>query len=416
MDIQLTKTKQFPTTKIVYAVFACSLLGSIFYLKNYMQSASNIIEADTLATAQVKKGAFEVAVRGLGTLALEKRQLVASSIAGQVVEVLVKPGDEVAHNDVLLRLENPALIQSLSQKKSLYKKVVAQHKAAQAELNAQLQEAKTALFDANLVHQADKMQWQAQATLLEKGNSTISKLDFQRSEFALKRSEKQVELQQARIDTFNAVIVAKHEAQLAEQESMLSEITQIEQNIAALNIKSPVSGQIQDVMIELGTQLSASSAVAVVADNTKLVAKINLAELDAPTVRVGQSAKIDTYNTVLDAQVKRVSPKVENGQVEVELSILSELPHEARNKLNIEGIIYTLEKENALYVAMPSDAIANTKNNVFVVENHLATKHRVLLGMRSVNYVEVISGLTENQTIVISDMKKFSQDQQILLR
>lgn len=416
MDIQLSKKAQFPTLKILYGLIVIGVIAIVVYLKNYTQNASSIVEIDTLTTAKVQKGEFQVSVKGLGSLALEKRQLVASIVSGQVVEVLVKPGDVIAKYGVIARLENPSLREALSQKQSLLSKLVAQHKAAQAELNAQLHEAKTALFDATLVHKADKMQWQAQATLLEKGNSTISKLDFQRSEFALKRSEKQVELQKTRLDTLQAVIAAKNEAQLAEQASVESEITLLKNNIAALNIRSPIGGQVQDVMVELGSQLNGSSAVAVVADNTKLVAKIQLAELDAPMVQVGQPAKIDTYSSVLDAQVKRVSPKVENGQVEIELAISSPLPSEARNKLNIEGVIYTLKKADALYVALPSDAIANTKNNVFVVNDHLATKHSVDFGVRSVNFIEVVSGLSENQQIIISDMKKYSQDQQVLMR
>lgn len=232
----------------------------------------------------------------------------------------------------------------------------------------------------------------------------------------MQRSQKQVELQQARVATQQQVQQAKAKAQLAEQASLRSEIKLLEENIAALDVRSPITGQIQDVLIEVGMQLSNTSSVAEVADPRLLVAKINIAELDAPHVQVGQSATIDTYTSRFNAIVKRVSPKVTNSQVEVELSIEGALPREARDKLNIEGVIVTSYKPEAIFVAIPANAIANNQASVFVVNKHLATKKTVKFGQRSVNYIEVLEGLNKNQTIIISDMEKYTQDSQVLVR
>ena len=375
-----------------------------------------MVYQEELIVANVQQGEFELSVKGLGRLALEKRHLVTSGSGGKVVEVLVKPGEMVTQGMLLARLENPSLREALIQKQSQLSKISAQHEAELAELKAKVQEAKTAYYDALLAFKADKMQWQAQKTLIEKGNSTISQLDHQRSEFAMQRSQKQVELLQVRVDTQQAILHANVKAQQAEQVSLHSEIKLLEENIAALNVRSPITGQIQDVLIAVGMQLSNTSSVAEVADPRMLVAKINIAELDAPHVQVGQSAIIDTYSSRFNAIVKRVSPKVTNGQVEVELSIEGTLPVEARDKLNVEGVITTSHKPDALFVAMPANAVANNQASVFVVDEHLATKKTVKFGQRSVNYIEVLEGLNKNQTIIISDMEKYTQDSQVLVR
>lgn len=92
------------------------------------------------------------------------------------------------------------------------------------------------------------------------------------------------------------------------------------------------------------------------------------------------------------------------------------MPREARDKLNIEGVIVTSYKPEAIFVAMPANAIANNQASVFVVNKHLATKKTVKFGQRSVNYIEVLEGLNKNQTIIISDMEKYTQDSQVLVR
>ncbi|TMN39330.1 HlyD family efflux transporter periplasmic adaptor subunit [Pseudoalteromonas sp. S2755] len=416
MDIKLVKTKRMPLKKLALLVIVLFVVGLVFFAKAYTQSASNVVFQEELIVAKVQQGEFELSVKGLGSLALEKRHLVTSSSGGKVVEVLVKPGEMVTQGTLLARLENPSLREALIQKHSQLTKISAQHEAELAELKAKEQEAHTAHHDALLAYKADKIQWQAQKTLIEKGNSTISMLDHQRSEFAMQRSQKQVELQQARVATQQQVQQAKAKAQLAEQASLRSEIKLLEENIAALDVRSPITGQIQDVLIEVGMQLSNTSSVAEVADPRLLVAKINIAELDAPHVQVGQSATIDTYTSRFNAIVKRVSPKVTNSQVEVELSIEGTLPREARDKLNIEGVIVTSHKAEAIFVAMPANAVANNQASVFVVDEHLATKKTVKFGQRSVNYIEVLEGLNKNQTIIISDMEKYTQDSQVLVR
>lgn len=416
MDIKIENNPHKLKKTFIYVIVTSLLLSAVMFIRHYTQGASNLVERDEILVAKVKQGDFAIDVKGLGSLALEKRHLITTNAGGKVVEVLVKPGEYVERGDIIARLENPQINETLIQKQSFLLKMTAQHKAELAQQKAYLQEAETAYHDSDLAHKANTMEWQAQATLIAQGNSTISKLEHQRSEFTVKRSLKQLALQKAKVATQKEILAAKQNAQHAEQQSLKSEISLLSQHISQLDVISPITGQIQDVFVELGTQLASTGSVAEVADQTKLIAKINVAELDAPNVKVGQQATIDTYTSRLGAQVTRVSPKVNNGHVEVELAITDAIPSEARDKLNIEGIINTSFKSHTLYVALPRNAIAESTNNVFVLEKHLATKQPVKFGKRSVNYIEVVAGLTIDQEIIISDMEKYTNDTQVLVR
>jgi HlyD family secretion protein len=52
----------------------------------------------------------------------------------------------------------------------------------------------------------------------------------------------------------------------------------------------------------------------------------------------------------------------------------------------------------------------------YVVNGQSATRRPVVLGATSVNEVEVVSGLREGETIVVSDTTPFENANEILLR
>ncbi len=105
MDIKLAKTKRMPLKKLALLVIVLLVVGLVFFAKAYTQSASNVVFQEELIVAKVQQGEFELSVKGLGSLALEKRHLVTSSSGGKVVEVLVKPGEMVTQGTLLARLK-----------------------------------------------------------------------------------------------------------------------------------------------------------------------------------------------------------------------------------------------------------------------------------------------------------------------
>ncbi|MBL8265028.1 efflux RND transporter periplasmic adaptor subunit, partial [Steroidobacter sp.] len=195
-----------------------------------------------------------------GTLAYQSEVKLVSEVIGRVTEVRVKEGDKVTQGQLLLRLD-PATAHA----------EIAQLEAArrQSELSIERQQV-------NLVTQQAK--WKRYEALRERGVVDANTYE----EIATQRDLAQVELKTSR------AALTQTEAQLREARERL----------AKTEIRSPISGQVTTVSIELGeTAVPSAMSIAgsdlmVVADTNGLYAEVNVDEADVARVRVGLPATI----------------------------------------------------------------------------------------------------------------------------
>jgi len=135
----------------------------------------------------------------------------------------------------------------------------------------------------------------------------------------------------------------------------------------------------------------------------------------------GQEAKI-----TLDAYPdKELSGKV----VEVGISSLQAMPGETptylvkieiqdSQEINRAGLSSDVEikvetKENVLYIPYEVVFKEESKLFVFVVENGAAKKTGVKIGLEVEDYYEITEGLEEGDTIIISDLDKVVEGQEV---
>ena len=70
-----------------------------------------------------------------------------------------------------------------------------------------------------------------------------------------------------------------------------------------------MSGVLQAVPVEVGSQVTAGTNVARVADPAQLKAQVRVPETQARDVQIGQAARVDTRNGVAEGRVSRVDPR-----------------------------------------------------------------------------------------------------------
>src|SRR5688572_18796776 len=99
--------------RLIYAVVVVVAASVVTYGLSRMKPAAPSVEAATLWMGRVERGPMLLDVRGLGTLVPEESRLVQASREGLVEQILVRPGDTVQSDTVLLILSNPELEQSL---------------------------------------------------------------------------------------------------------------------------------------------------------------------------------------------------------------------------------------------------------------------------------------------------------------
>jgi macrolide-specific efflux system membrane fusion protein len=162
-----------------------------------------------------------------------------------------------------------------------------------------------------------------------------------------------------------------------------------------------------------GSSSSSSSPAATVIDLDAFQAVITVAEADIPAVKVGQKAVI-TFDALTDltltGKVKNVDFTGTNtsGVVSYEVVVVPDIPNDnVRGGMTVSVSIITDVAADVL--AVPSSAVKTATDGSSYVQmlgdDGLPTSVTVETGMTTDSYVQIVSGLTEGQEIVVSTTK-----------
>jgi HlyD family secretion protein len=153
-----------------------------------------------------------------------------------------------------------------------------------------------------------------------------------------------------------------------------------------------------------------------VSDPERLKAQIRISETQTRDLEIGQLAKVDTHNGVVKGRVSRIDPASSNGTVGVDVTLEEALPPGARPDQQVDGVIELQRLENVLYVESPTFGQENSTIMLFkVMANGEAIRTPVKIGRRSVQFVEVIEGLNEGDTVILSDMNAYDDHDRVRL-
>lgn len=170
-------------------------------------------------------------------------------------------------------------------------------------------------------------------------------------------------------------------------------------------ITAPIAGVVTHRWIERGQLVNSSTRAFAVADISRLEADVGVPEREAVRVRVGQPARlrVEGAGTVVQGRVARVRPVVDPGsgtvQVTVEVDPQQAGGLRAGQFVNIDIITETLDER----IALPRTAVLvdGAAPRVFLVQEGRAVEREVALGTSQGDQVEIRSGVTPGDTVVI---------------
>jgi multidrug efflux pump subunit AcrA (membrane-fusion protein) len=156
--------------------------------------------------------------------------------------------------------------------------------------------------------------------------------------------------------------------------------------------------------------------LAKVVEPSKLKAALNIPETQAKDIRLNQPAAIDTHNGIVNGHVTRIDLGVHNGTVTVDVALDGFIPGE-RPDLSVDGQIDLERLNDVLYVGRPAFGNEDSTVSLFKLspDGRTATRTSVKMGRASVNAMQVLGGLKEGDTVILSDMSRQDQVDRIRL-
>lgn len=177
-------------------------------------------------------------------------------------------------------------------------------------------------------------------------------------------------------------------------------------------IIAPVSGEIIKRSVEIGVYISMENILFVISD--RLILRIQVDEADIGKIKKYQVVKfyLDTFpDEINNARVQRISKEGKLTQNVMQYEVLA-FPDKVLNKwisgmtINAEFIISELKD----VLLLPADAVRKTRDKTFVavMSNNKRFLKKVETGISDYKDIQIISGVTEKDRVLILSQKDFS--------
>ncbi|KGJ98091.1 efflux RND transporter periplasmic adaptor subunit [Thalassotalea sp. ND16A] len=417
MDTQRQITQPPLWRKYWYVMPIIILLIATYFLRNILGDASYIVEKNAVVIATVEQGNFRVNVRATGVLKPLNIRWVSAQVSGRVEQVFVKAGAEVSEGDVLVQLSNPELHRELETARWELEANKAESHAAFVALESQMVDLQNSVVSAGFNYQSAKLKLDAETLLMEQGNATVSALDYQKSQLAVKQQMQYWQAQQQKTKKMQENLAATKTAQQARIGLVENNYQRVQEQVDALQVRASTHGVVQQVSLILGERAQVGDSVALVADQKTLFAELQVQEVRARDIALGQIVTVDTRTSEIAGIVTRIDPAVNAGMVLIDVKLTSQLPNEARPELTVDSLIEISNIDNALFVKRPVFAPRHSAIGLYKlsVDQQFASKQSVNLGQSSVSKIQILSGLTAGDEIIISDTSSWQEHQQIMI-
>ncbi len=410
------KTQKRRRQAIIIAVVIVGLAAVSFGVMR-LKPAAPTVERGTVWTDTVKRGPMLRQVRGLGSLVPTQesvRQIPAETEA-TVVRILMLPGSQVKANTILLEMSNPQTEQAAVDAQLQYKAAEAEYQSLRMKLESDLMNQKAGAATVHADHAQAQRQSDTDQALYQLG--VISGLAYKTSKDKADELTTRNDLEDQRLTANQRAI----ESQMAQEQAKVDEMRTLarlkQEQLDALKVRAGIDGVLVDLPLQVGQHVLPGVMLAKVVEPDHLMATLKVAETQARDVQIGEPASIDTHNGIASGTVMRVDPAVQNGTVTVDVKLTGDLPKGARPDLSVDGTIDLERMDNVLYVGRPAFGQENSTISLFKLDpdGQGALRVPVKVGRASVNSIQVIEGLREGDTVILSDMSRWDKTDRVRL-
>jgi RND family efflux transporter MFP subunit len=407
------KRKKFRRNVITGSVGAVLVALAVFFLLR-LKPAVPTVEGPVF-TDVVKRGPMLRQVRGPGTLTPreDRIRLIPAESEATVVRIRVLPGAVVRPDTILMDLIDPATQQQLMDAQLQVQAAKADLKNTEAKLQSDLMTQRAAAATVSQDQHQANLQAETDKSLLDLG--VISGLKYNESRGKADELNTRNDIEGKRLQLNQQAVKTQIAVQQAKVEQAQALLSLKQRQMDALSVRAGIDGVLVDLPHQVGEHVDVGTTLAKVVQPDQLKASLKIAETQARDIQIGQPAAIDTHNGIIAGQVTRVDPAVQNGTVTVDVALTGALPQGARPDLSVDGTIDLDRLSDVLYVGRPAQGNENSTLSLFKVlpDGRTAVRTAVQVGRASVNAIQVLGGLQPGDTVVLSDMSKWDNNDRV---
>lgn len=370
---------------IVTAVIVVAVIGGVTFV------ALNVLRPRVQVTRLVE-GPVVQAFYSTGTVHPVREFPIKANHAGIVTKMLVDKGDPIKLGQPLAVVEEQTLTFGFDKAQAELKEKLAR---ADDKTSPVLKE-----FDAKITATGELLEIakreQSRVTgLIERNAATAFDLDRAMDRAKLLWSE----LESLKAQRATKVLELQREVDVAK-----SAVSVAQWNLDQQNILSPTDGVVLDRPVSLGTRLAINDHIMQIADvrPANLVMRAQVDEEDKIKVSLAQPVRMTLYSfpgEVFLGKVTRIYDKADESRRTFEIDVTLTEPN-PKFSAGMTGELAFIMAEKGKAAVIPSQSLQ--QDRVFVVRQGKIEQADVTIGLKSVERVEIVSGLAPNDQVLIS--------------
>ncbi len=400
----------------VLIVVGLVAVGGITVGLTKLKPAAPTLDRSTAVIDTVKRGQMLRQVRGIGTLVPQLTRWVPAPAEGRLEKILVEPGVEVSTGTVIFELTNPQMEQQAIDADFQMKAAQADLENLRVRLESDGMTQQSAIASINAEYSQAKMQLETDEILGKQGLVPMILLKVAR--VRVQDLADRLRVEQQRLAISGKATAAQMNAQQSRIQQLRALADLKKSQVDALKVRAGTNGVLQQVLVQVGQQVTPGFNMARVADPASLKAELRIAETQIKDVKLGQPVEVDTRNGIIQARVSRIDPAAREGTFVVDAELIGPLPASARPDLSVDGTIELERLENVLHVGRPAFGQGQQTVGMFKLspDGQEANRTQVALGVSSVSTIEIVSGLREGDQVILSDTSAWDDYNQIRVR
>jgi HlyD family secretion protein len=372
---------------------------------NRWANATVTVPLERLRIAEVTRGDLVRDVSVQGRVVAAVSPTLYARDAGTIT-LRIAAGATVQEGQVLAIVESPQLANELEQaRSSLQQQTVELQRQRIESRQLALEKRKAADLAEVALVAAEREKRRAD---LANDVKVISVIDYEKAQDELRKAELAFEHAKADADLFDERLEFELRAsELAVQRQQLL-VSELERQVEALAIRSPVNGIVGDLLVDQKAAVSKDMPVLSVVDLSRFEIDAQIPESYADDLGLGMPAEIIVGGNKYAGTVVAVSPEIVDSQVGSRIRFDAEMPPNIRQNQRLTTRILLEERPDVLMLARGQFLDSGGGRVAYVLDGDGVLHRRpIAIGARSLSAVEIASGLREGESVVISSVDAF---------
>ena len=333
----------------------------------------------------IRKDISEI-VFASGTLESDDKYNLTAQTDGNILKLNIEDGDKVSTNQVVAIIDNKQNIINTNNANEQLK--IAQYNNTN---NAPLLQQISANIDAAKEKLSQDIIQEKRYQDLFNQNS-VTKVELEKMQLSTKTSKANLDALQQQ---YKSIQQQNKQQYITQNNAVKVNAVNQENNI----VKVIAAGKVYKKVKQVGDFVRRGDVIAIIANENKLYAKLNVDENSIDKISVGQNVEIQ-LNTQKDKKYKATISEIlpvfdEQSQSFIVKVQFLDKPDFTINGTQLEANVFITEKKNALLI--PRSYLSYGNKVQLKDSKDLKT---INVGIISTEYVEVLSGLTENDVLV----------------